>query len=95
MEKTLGSQIDSTRPIDPNCPVQVEDDRTGMSIETIKRAFLDHLFYTQGIDRNQASVYDYYVALAHTIRDRLLHRFLNTAEIYKQEQVKVVSYFLC
>ena len=93
MEKTLGSQIDSSRPIDPNCPVQVEDDRTGMSIETIKRAFLDHLFYTQGIDRGQASVYDYYVALAHTIRDRLLHRFLNTTEIYKQEQVKVVSYF--
>ena len=51
--------------------IKVEDDRTGMSEETLKRAFLDNLFYLQGVDRSQASPYDYYLALAYTIRDRL------------------------
>ncbi|WP_017295861.1 glycogen/starch/alpha-glucan phosphorylase [Geminocystis herdmanii] len=74
--------------------IKVEDDRTGMSPETLKRAFLDNLFYIQGIDRTQASNYDYYVALAYTIRDRLLHRFLRTTETYKKNtQSKLVCYF--
>lgn len=73
--------------------IKVEDDRTGMSPETLKRAFLDNLFYIQGIDRTQASNYDYYVALAYTIRDRLLHRFLKTTETYKKNpQTKLVCY---
>lgn len=73
--------------------IKVEDDRTGMSSETLKRAFLDNLFYIQGIDRNQASNYDYYVALAYTIRDRLLQRFLKTTDTYKKNpQTKLVCY---
>ncbi|BAQ63531.1 glycogen/starch/alpha-glucan phosphorylase [Geminocystis sp. NIES-3709] len=73
--------------------IKVEDDRTGMSPETLKRAFLDNLFYIQGIDRTQASNYDYYVALAYTIRDRLLHRFLKTTDTYKKNpQTKLVCY---
>ncbi|MGB5593210.1 MAG: glycogen/starch/alpha-glucan family phosphorylase, partial [Crocosphaera sp.] len=76
-----------------NTNIKVEDDRTGMSKETLKRAFLDHLFYIQGIDRSEASLHDYYMALSYTVRDRLLHRFLNTVETYKKEKVKIVSYF--
>lgn len=77
----------------PQTNIQIEDDRTGMSPETLKRAFLDNLFYLQGINQTDATLYDYYVALAYTVRDRLLHRFLKTVETYKQEKVKLVSYF--
>ncbi|XLQ11606.1 MAG: glycogen/starch/alpha-glucan phosphorylase [cyanobacterium endosymbiont of Epithemia adnata isolate EadnSB Bon19] len=77
----------------PQSNIKVEDDRTGMSAETLKRAFLDNLFYLQGIDRSNASLYNYYVAIAYTVRDRLLHRFLKTIETYKKEKVKIVSYF--
>ncbi|EAZ92450.1 glycogen/starch/alpha-glucan phosphorylase [Crocosphaera chwakensis] len=86
----------SSKVKDPNAKssnIQIEDDRTGMSKETLKRAFLDHLFYIQGVDRSKASLRDYYVALSYTIRDRLLHRFLKTIETYKKEEVKIVSYF--
>jgi len=72
--------------------IQVEDDRTGMSPETLKQAFLDNLFYIQGINRNKASKYDYYVALAYTIRDRILKRFLKTRETYYNENTKLVCY---
>lgn len=72
--------------------IKVEDDRTGMEKETLKRAFLDNLFYIQGIDLNEASDYDYYVALAYTVRDRLVHRFLKTVDTYKKDQAKIVCY---
>lgn len=73
-------------------PIKIEDDRTGMSKATLKRAFLDNLFYLQGINRAEATPYDHYGALAFTIRDRLLHRFLKTVATYKQEKVKLVCY---
>ena len=77
----------------PQSKIQIEDDRTGMSPETLKRAFLDNLYYLQGINKEDATLYDYYMALAYTVRDRLLHRFLNTVDTYKKEKVKLVSYF--
>jgi starch phosphorylase len=72
--------------------IQVEDDRTGLSLVTLKRAIADNLFYIQGKFPAIATGNDYYMALAYTIRDRLLQRWLNTAEIYLQPEVKIVSY---
>ncbi len=79
--------------IPPGCPtVQVEDDRTGLSIETLKRAFLDHLFYLQGKFPEIATKNDYYMALAYVVRDRLLQRWLSTAHTYAQQQARTVCY---
>lgn len=75
-----------------NRTIQVEDDRTGMSVETLKRAFADNLFYLQGKDQSNATLNDYYQALAFTVRDRLLRRFIKTGRTYYEEDVKVVSY---
>ena len=75
-----------------NRTIKVEDDRTGMSVETLKRAFADNLFYLQGKDESNATLHDYYQALAYTVRDRLLHRFIKTGRTYYEESVKVVSY---
>lgn len=72
--------------------IEVEDDRTGMSPETLKRAFLDNLFYIQGVSFTDATKYDYYVALAYTVRDRLLQRFLKTIETYRKNRPKIVCY---
>ncbi len=72
--------------------ILVEDDRTGMSVETIKRAFADHLFYIQGKDESLATADDYYMALAYTIRDRLLRRWLQTMKTYQEKDVKTVYY---
>ena len=78
--------------LDVSSNIKVEDDRTGMSLETLKRAFQDNLFYLQGKDRNNATLKDYYLALAYTVRDRLLHRFIKTSRTYHEADVKVVSY---
>ena len=82
----------------PNQPIEcvptvvVEDDRTGLSIETLKRAFQDNLFYIQGKFANIATQNDYYMALAYTVRDRLLRRWLTTAETHTHQGVRTVAY---
>lgn len=71
----------------------VEDDRTGLHVETLKRAILDNLFYIAGRFAASASKIDYYTALAYTVRDRLLSHWLKTIERNLSQDVRVVSYF--
>ncbi|MFC1520968.1 glycogen/starch/alpha-glucan phosphorylase [Elusimicrobiota bacterium] len=73
--------------------VQVEDDRTGLSIETLKRAIMDNLFYVQARFPAVATHNDHYLALAYTVRDRLLDRWLHTAKTYSQQGSRTVCYF--
>lgn len=72
--------------------IQIEDDRTGLSIETLRRAMADNLFYIQGKFPAIATKKDYYMALAYTVRDRLLRLWLNTMEAYMKQDVKLVCY---
>ena len=72
--------------------IQVEDDRTGISTEALKRAFADNLYYVQGKDECFATPHDYYMALAHCVRDRLIHRRIETAKVYAAEDAKTVYY---
>ncbi|MGB3651391.1 MAG: glycogen/starch/alpha-glucan phosphorylase, partial [Rivularia sp. (in: cyanobacteria)] len=72
--------------------VRVEDDRTGMSEETLKRAIADSLYYVQGKGEYFATVHDYYMAVAHSVRDRILQRRIKTAEIHMKKGVKTVYY---
>ena len=71
---------------------QVEDDRTGTAVETLKRALADNLYYVQGKAEYFATPHDYYMALAHTVRDRLLHRRIKTARTYLEKDTKTVYY---
>ena len=70
-----------------------EDGHTGLSKESLKHAFLDNLFYVQGKFPALATKHDYYLALAYTVRDRLLQRWISTAETYTREQSRTVAYF--
>jgi starch phosphorylase len=66
--------------------------RVDASIDGLKRTFLEHLFYTQGRFIQGASLNDAYMALAYTVRDQLLHRWVKTVEKYLEHGIKVVSY---
>ena len=73
--------------------VVIEDDRTGLSVEILKRALADNLFYVQGKFPEIATKNDFYMALAYTVRDRQLQRWINSIETYlKQKEPKVVCY---
>ena len=69
-----------------------ESIRTGLSEESIRLAFLDNLFYVQGRFLEVASIDDQYKALAYTIRDRVLHRWVSTVQTYQRNNPRTVCY---
>jgi hypothetical protein len=72
---------------------QIEDERTSLSQEALRRAFLDNLFYMQGKFPALATKRDYYMALAFVVRDRLLQRWISTAAEYTKQGSRTVAYF--
>ena len=89
MRLNLASRLNS-----PAHDGRMEDVHTGLSLETLERDWLDNLFFIQGVFPEIATRQDFYLALACTVRDRLLHRWINTQETYlKQKDTKIVCYF--
>jgi glycogen phosphorylase len=72
--------------------LQLEDDRTALSKEALKSAFLDDLFYVQGKFPALATKNDYYMALAYAIRDRMLQHWISTAATYTKQASRTVAY---
>jgi len=66
--------------------------RTALSAEALAQSFLDNLFFVQGRSVERASVNDLYMALAHTVRDRILERWIATVKNYQAQDVRVVCY---
>ncbi|KAA6185492.1 glycogen/starch/alpha-glucan phosphorylase [Thiohalocapsa marina] len=69
-----------------------EPTRTGLSRGALKRAVLDNLFYVMGRFPEVASASDRYSAVAYTVRDRLLERWIRTARYYKERNSRTVCY---
>jgi len=66
--------------------------RTALGPEALAQSFLDNLFFVQGRSVERASVNDLYMALAHTVRDRILERWIATVKNYQAQDVRVVCY---
>ena len=66
--------------------------RVAMDPATFKRTVLDHLLYTCAREMSEATPRDLYQALAHTVRDRLVHRWLATQRTYAERDVKRAYY---
>jgi glycogen phosphorylase len=76
----------------PKATAPAEPVRTGLGIEAIKRDFLDNLFYIQARFPSVASLKDYYQALSYTVRDRLLERWVHSAQTFKSNAARTVCY---
>ena len=70
-----------------------EDTRTSLCSPAFKRALMDNLCYIQGRLPRVATLNDWYMALAYTVRDRVLQRWMKTMEFYMDKSVKSLSYF--
>lgn len=70
----------------------VEDIRSGLSPEAIARDFIDNLTCLCARFPEVATRNDYYLALAYTVRDRLLQRWIRTAHTYYRERSRSVCY---
>lgn len=62
---------------------QVED------VNEIKAGFNRHLHFTLIKDRNVATPHDFYMALAHCVKDHIVSRWIRTQQINYQRDPKV------
>lgn len=62
------------------------------NVSNVKKSFSRHVHYTVVKDRNVATVRDYYLALAHTVRDHLTSRWIRTQQHYYEKDPKRVYY---
>jgi len=76
----------------PLLPSATPETRVGMNPNAFKRSVMDHLLYTCAKELRHASTADFYQALSHTVRDRLVHRWLATQRTYEQRDVKRAYY---
>src|SRR5512145_513299 len=70
------------------------DIRTGLDADAIAEALIDNLHFLQAKHPQHATRNDWYMALAYTVRDRLLERYITTLEAIASEKTpaKVVAY---
>lgn len=58
-------------------------------VNEIKAGFNRHLHYTLIKDRNVATPHDFYMALAHCVKDYIVSRWIRTQQISYQRDPKV------
>jgi starch phosphorylase len=68
------------------------DVRTGMDVESLKQAIVEHLFYQQGRNIVNTSINDLYMAVSYTVCDRLRQREHRTMNSVFDSNVRLVSY---
>lgn len=63
------------------------------NVQSAKTTFNRHLHYTLVKDRNVATPRDYYFALAYSVRDNLVSRWIRTQQYYHEKDPKVSFFF--
>jgi starch phosphorylase len=78
-------------PADPTARATV---RTGPGADAIAEALIDNLHFVQAKSSGTATRNDWYMALAYTVRDRMLDRYISTVETIAApgSTAKVVAY---
>lgn len=69
-----------------------DSDNLGMDIEFLRKSFEKHMKYSLGKDQYTATDYDRYSSLAHTTRDRLIEKWIETQQTYYNKNAKRVYY---
>ena len=58
-----------------------EDNHTGETVEVLKRAIMDNLYYREARIPAVATRNDWYLAVAYTVRDRIMNRWVKTLDV--------------
>jgi starch phosphorylase len=81
----------TTQAIAENLP-RLDSTRTGLTPESLQRAVLDNLMYLLARFPEVATAHDWYMALAYSVRDRLLARWVDTVQSCSAHNTKVACY---
>ena len=72
----------------------VKDDNVAHrhGVEALRQAIAENLFYIQGKHPARATLHDIYMAVAYSVRDRIMHRTLNMVDVILKHDYKTVCY---
>lgn len=84
-----GTPLVSVRPIHNGRTSSLRQNRDK---ESFVRGVLDHLAYTCGREADTADMWAVYEAVAYAMRDRLLHQWLQTRDLYRAQRPKRIYY---
>jgi len=73
-------------------PTTNDTDRPSSSVDSIKKAIVDNLLYFQGRFPESATSVDWYMAVAYTVRNRMLRRWLTSEKIFQVNASRTVCY---
>ncbi len=76
----------------PAKDVNADDVVLGLDAASIRRSFVEKLFFEVAKFPGVATRNDHYLALARAVRDRILHRWIRSARTYLEEQHRTVIY---
>jgi starch phosphorylase len=74
-------------------PGQSDDPRASLTVDSLLQSYLNHLYYDLARLPEFATRNDQYIALARTVRDRLVQRWMNTLRTYVESGQRMVCYF--
>lgn len=86
---SIQTDFDKRKQISVRGIAQVEN------VANVKKSFNRHLHYTLVKDRNVSTVRDYFFALAHTVKDHLVSRWIRTQQYYYEKDPKVWKCSFC
>ena len=69
-----------------------EPARSGLGRDALRRGVVDNLICLQGRYPAVATPHDWYMALAYTVRDRMLARWVASAQTYISADVRIACY---
>ena len=73
-------------------PASEELAKNLLTVAELKQSILDDLYYRQGRVPDLATKYDWFMATAYAIRDRMMHDWIVSFARYRNEQRKMVAY---
>ncbi len=73
-------------------PASEDHSKNGHTVADLKRSILDDLYYRQGRVPDLATKYDWFMATAYAIRDRMMHDWIVSFGRYRNEHLKMVAY---
>jgi starch phosphorylase len=68
------------------------ENRAGTTAEEVAVSFRNHMTHSVGRPLERSSLIDQYHALSETVRDRLMDQWLETIDIYRKKDVRVLAY---
>src|SRR6056297_928118 len=75
-----------------NAP-EYKNPRTGMDLEDVKQDLAENMLYVLGKPLALASPHDCYKAVAYSVRNRLMKRWIASTEDFVKSKARAVCYF--